>query len=268
MKTTIITVTYDKDLEFLKYNLKSIKKFCNQYHGNVVVIDDHKDDCLQTQKYLESIGQKYFVNKEAKLIKRGYIRQQYIKMYSDMYVPKDCNYICHIDSDSLFKKTHTPDRFFRDGKPIMIKNLYKKLIPHLKSQRVDTQGLEKWQQTTSRIVGFDVDYEFMFRMPLVYPKDLFRKTREYLEKKHNRDSLVEVLKDIPIMSEYNILGAFAHRFMYDDFFWIDRWETPMLIPETGYEDVFGHYSNREFSQPDRYIDLSKSGNELERIVNS
>jgi len=37
MKTSIITITYDKDLEFLKYNLKSIKKFCHEYHENIAV---------------------------------------------------------------------------------------------------------------------------------------------------------------------------------------------------------------------------------------
>lgn len=71
MKTSIVTVTYDKDLEFLKYNLKSIKKFCKGYHENIVVIDDHENDCVETQRYLDSIGQKYFINKEAKQVKQG-----------------------------------------------------------------------------------------------------------------------------------------------------------------------------------------------------
>ena len=70
MKTSIVTITYDKDLEFLKYNLKSIQKFCHGYHENIVVIDDHENDCVETQKYLETIGQKYFINKEAKKIKK------------------------------------------------------------------------------------------------------------------------------------------------------------------------------------------------------
>ena len=81
MKTSIITITYDKELEYLKYNLKSIQKFCHGYHENIVVIDDHENDCVETQKYLESIDQKYFINSEAKKIKQGYIRQQYIKLF-------------------------------------------------------------------------------------------------------------------------------------------------------------------------------------------
>jgi hypothetical protein len=121
MKTSIVTITYDKDLEFLKYNLKSIQKFCKGYHDNVVIIDNHENDCVETQKYLDSVGQKYFVNKEAKQVKKGYVRQQYIKLLSDLYVPSDTDYICHIDADSIFKKEHTPNRFFRNNKPILIK---------------------------------------------------------------------------------------------------------------------------------------------------
>jgi len=80
MKISILTVGFDRDLEYLKCNLKSIKKFCQGYHENVVVIDDHANDCEQTQQYIESIGQKYFINTEAKKIKESYIRQQAKRM--------------------------------------------------------------------------------------------------------------------------------------------------------------------------------------------
>ena len=92
MKTSIITITYDKELEYLKYNLKSIQKFCHGYHENIVVIDDHENDCIETQKYLESIGQKYFINREAKKIKQGLsslvilqLRQHLVSVYYEKY---------------------------------------------------------------------------------------------------------------------------------------------------------------------------------------
>lgn len=265
MKTSIITVTYDKDLEFLKYNLKSIKKFCKGYHENIVVIDDHENDCVETQRYLDSIGQKYFINKEAKQVKKGYVRQQYIKLLSDKYVSHDTDYICHIDADSLFKKEHTPDRFFKKNKPILVKNDYKKLIANQKSAGNPTVSWEKWRDITSKFLNFKVNYEFMFRMPLVYPKSLTKQVREYLEKIH-KSSLLDLVKDLPIMSEYNILGAYAYEFTPEDFFWIDRWEDLEILGQTNYKDVFGHYSSRELEQPARYIDLSGDDNELDKIL--
>ena len=267
MKVSIITITYDEDLEFLKYNLKSIKKFCDGYHENIVVIDDHENDCVETQKYLESIGQKYFVNREAKHVKKGYVRQQYIKLLSDKYVSRDTDYICHIDSDSLFKQKHTPEIYFRDNKPILVKNDYNKIILRQKSIGNSPAPFERWRYMTSKFLNFKVDYEFMYRMPLVYPKDLTKQVREYLEKINNC-SLLDLVKDLPIMSEYNIIGAYAHKFTNDDFFWVDRWEELELLRETSCEelDIFGHYSRREFDQPTRYVDLSTSNNELDKIL--
>src|SRR6056300_1613837 len=108
MKISIVTITYDKDLEFLKYNLKSIQKFCHGYHENIVVIDDHENDCSQTQKYLESIGQKYFINKEAKKIKKGYVRQQYMGYYMDNYLDSSTDYVCCLDSDNILHPSIAP----------------------------------------------------------------------------------------------------------------------------------------------------------------
>ena len=70
------------------------------------------------------------------------------------------------------------------------------------------------------------------------------------------------------MSEYNVMGAYAHEFTHEDFFWIDRWKEDglELIAETNYDDIFGHYSSRATQQPDRYVDLSVKGNELDRII--
>ena len=269
MKTSIITVTYDKDLEFLKYNLKSIKKFCKGYHENIVVIDDHENDCVETQRYLDSIEQKYFINKDAKHVKQGYVRQQYMKLFSDLYVSSDTDYICHIDADSIFKQSHAPEIYFRDNKPMLVKNDYKKLIASQKSAGNPTAPWERWRDMTSKFLNLKVKYEFMFKMPLVYPKNLTKQVRDYLEKIH-KSSLLDLVKDLPIMSEYNIIGAYAYEFTPEDFFWIDRWENVEILRETDYEklEIFGHYSSRELQQPARYIDLNDKNNPITQLLDS
>lgn len=268
LKTSIITVAYDKDLDFLKYNLKSIKKFCKGYHENIVIVDDHENDCVNTKRYLESIDQKYYTNLKAKHVKRGYVRQQYMKLLSDKYVSNDTDYICHVDADSVFKRDHTPDVYFRDNKPMLVKNNYNKLISHLKSLEVTAVPFERWRDITSKILKFKVEYEFMYRMPLVYPKNLTKQVRKYVEDAHGC-SLLELLKDRHTLSEYNILGAYAHKFTSEDFFWIDRWEELDVVQETSLEelDLFGHFSSRETGQPARYVDLNVENNELDKILN-
>jgi len=62
------------------------------------------------------------------------------------------------------------------------------------------------------------------------------------------------------------LGAYAHKFTPEDFFWIDRWETEHLIPETNYKDIFGHYSSRKLQQPRRFVDLSDKDNPISKLL--
>jgi len=249
MKTSIITVTYDKDLEFLKYNLKSIKKFCQGYHENIIVIDDHNNDCTKTRKYLDSIEQKYIVNNEAKHLPIGYIRQQYMKYFMDDYLGS-IDYVCSVDSDNIFNGNNEPSCFFNNGLPVI--------------------GMQKWsdmkchsfRQCANKTLGFDVPYNFMRRMPLVYPLWLFKEVRDYIEKEHSQ-SFLSYFRNLKHTSEYNILGAYAYKFHRDSFYWVDviddkeEWKS-LAVPCT-------QYSNRKKGQPHRYVDLSKKDNVIQQI---
>ena len=249
LKTSILIVTYDKDLEFLKYSLKSISKFCRLYNEVVVVIDDHENDCVETKKYLESIGQKYFINKEAKHITRGYIRQQYIKLYSEKYFDEKTDFVCHLDSDNIFNELNSPDVFFKGCKPVI--------------------GMQKWaempnnnfEESTNKTVGFDVDYNFMRRMPLVYPRCIFKELREFIISSHG--DITTFLNSMKKFSEYNVIGAYCYKFHKDSFYWVDVVEDEKEWNKFAVPCV--QYSNREKSQPYRYVDISKKGNAIEQI---
>lgn len=249
MKTSIITVTYDKDLEFLKYNLKSIKKFCQGYHENIIVIDDHNDDCIKTRKYLDSIGQKYIVNNEAKHVPIGYIRQQYMTYFMDDYL-RDADYVCSVDSDNIFQNNNDPYCFFKNGLPV------------IGMQKWSDMPNESFKQCTNETLGFNSKYNFMRRMPLVYPLWLFKEVRDYIETKHSQ-SFLSYFTNLKHTAEYNILGAYAYKFHRDSFYWVDvikdkeEWED-LAVPCT-------QYSNREKAQPHRYVDLSKKNNVIENL---
>lgn len=208
MKVSIVTITFDRDLEYLKYHLKSIEKFCQGYHENIVVIDDHANDCVQTQRYLESIGQKYFINREAKKIKHGYIRQQYMGYYMDKYLDQETDYVCCADTDNIFTGHHDPSVYFYNNKPVMLMQKWSDM-PNL-----------VFQDSTNSALGFDVNYNFMRRMPLVYPLSIFKKIRSFLELQHNC-TIQEYFKNIELCAEYCIWGAYANKFLTDEFHWVD-----------------------------------------------
>ena len=267
-KVSIITVAYDKDLEFLKYNLKSIKKFCSGYTGNIVVIDDHKNDCINTKHYLESIDQPFFVDTEAKHIHSGYVRQQWMKLFSDKYVPAGTNFVCHIDSDSVFADHHTPVSWFIGGKPIMLRTPYNVIFEHCSEK--DVAGMKSWVELTSDALGFKVDHEYMRGMPLVYPVDIFKEVRAHIEKVHSC-TLLEYLKDKPSISEYNIIGAYAYHYRKEDFYWITEISDRSRNDE--YYDfvkarhrLMQHYSSRAIEQPLRYVDLNSPDNPISKLL--
>jgi hypothetical protein len=272
VNTSIITIAYDKDLEFLKYNLRSIKKFCKGYINNIVIVDDHNEDCQKTIKYLKKINQPYYIDVEAKIVENGYVRQQYIKFQADKYVPNDCDFICHVDCDSLFKREHDPEVYFKNGKPIILKSSYKSIYERLKKRRSpkkarkDIKALKKWKETTSELVGFNVDYEYMQAMPFVYPVETQKRAREYLEKIHSK-SLIDIIKNKKIISEFNILGAYCDKFEKENFFFMDRDECESFkdfIKKR--RSFFAQYSSRKISQPERYVDLSEKDNILDKII--
>jgi hypothetical protein len=272
MKVTIFTVAYDNDLEFLKYNLKSIDKFCKGYHKNIVLLD-RDNSCSKTIEYLDSINQPYFVDVHAAQIKNGYVRQQYIKFKADEYMPEGCEYICWVDSDNIFTKKHTPDVYFNNEKPVILKNSYKNIYKKLREEREperaerDLAAFNVWQETTSELVGFDVQYEYMQSMPFVYPMETQKRFRDYLENLHGM-SLLKLIKNQTIMADANVIGAYCERYEKDKFHFIDRNnenEFKEFIQKR--RSFFAHYSSRKEGQPERYVDLSKEENILSKLIN-
>ena len=69
------------------------------------------------------------------------------------------------------------------------------------------------------------------------------------------------------MADANVIGAYCERYEKDKFHFTDRNnenEFKEFIQKR--RSFFDHYSNREFGQPERYIDLSKEDNILKYII--
>jgi len=256
MKVAIVTIAYDNDLEFLKYNIRSIKKYCHGYTRHCVILDNDQS-CDKTKRYLDGINYPYVVDDLAHEIEHGYIRQQYMKLRCDLHT-QDCDYVCHVDSDSIFTKHNDPTVFFIDNKPVIVISSYDTLIQNRREHN-DHHSIENWRNSTSDAVGFFVDYEFMAQMPLVYPVKIFKKVRDHLEQYHEK-TLYNQLKTINTFSEYNVIGAYAYKHMHTDFYWVDRFNTENL-DQYLYNDFFGHYSSRNVPyQSHRYVDISQHDN--------
>lgn len=225
-KVSIVTVSFDKDLRWLKYSLKSQDRYCDGYHGKVMLYDTHDEDCVASIDYCKAKKIPYAVNEEAEMIPKGYVRQQYIKFFADKYAPKGTTHVCHVDSDSIFTDFHDPSIYFKEGKPIMLMTPYSEFQKEGQPDDVK-HALKVWQDVTSLAMDEKVEYEFMRRMPLIYPMEIHEPMRDHFMKVHNKpmlDYLVDVCELAPPLNnftEYNFMGAWCYKYAKDKFHWID-----------------------------------------------
>ncbi len=229
-KVSILTVTFDKDLHWFGQSYASYKAFCKNYHSYNVVLDTHKNDCNQSKQYCESEGIDFHIDSEAEKVPVGYVRQQYMKFYADKYVPEDTEWICHVDSDSIFYEEHDPSIYFHEGKPIMLYTPYSAFGPG---------EIGEWQDLTTQALKLSspIEHEFMRRMPLLYPKWLTIEMRQWFLKNHNM-SILEYLSKVDNFTEYNFMGAYCwlhHRYLYH---WVDttshHWQNFPFLQENSH----------------------------------
>ena len=154
----------------------------------------------------------------------GYIDQQYTKLNAHLYVPPDTTHVIHMDSDCMM--IGRLSGMFADGKPMLLKTPYSQL---------DDQA-KVWQGVTAHFMGFESEFEYMRRMPLAYPIGIYAKVRDYLTERHGPWEEWFPKIEGRRLSEFNILGAYAERFMPEEFHWIDtsKEDLPPLVARQGW----------------------------------
>jgi len=240
IKPHILIRTYEKDRDWLVYCLKSIKKHNPEIGVTVVAPVGHNVGYPTTHVQPVHLD--------------GYIDQQYTKLRAVAYVPEDVTHVIHIDSDCLVIGDLMD--IFIDGKPIMLKTPW-----HL----LDNEA-QKWREPTRKYLGFDPEFEYMRRMPLVYPTRIYNDLTIHLEKTHGLIGSWFHKIEGRRLSEFNLLGAYADRFIPEEFHWIDTSKEPLppLVVKQGWswggfaamKDEWDTLYNEPSLQPSSTIVLS------------
>ena len=188
MNVDIFIRTYEKDLEWLKYALKSIRLHVTGYRNIVITIPDER---------LIAKSSDYVVI-QVEDLKDGYLGQQFTKMNAHLYTDADA--VVFWDSDVMACEPVDVSEWFYNGKPIVYKTSY---------NSIDTP----WKPITEKVVGFSVEWEYMRRMPLVYFTDTIAASSKWIENKH-KVTLRKYLNSQPYrtFSEFNAIGAYAEKF--------------------------------------------------------
>lgn len=199
----IFIASYAKDFPWLKYCLISIARFARGFAEPVVCVGK-EDDASARQLVKE-------VNSGALVVRFdgvGFMRAQLAMMRADLICPpSDVLYL--VGSDCLFTREFGPGMYCRDDKPVVLMNS----LAHLSKHGSPASG---WTDGVRTGLGVDPKYEYMRRLPSVYPAEVFAPMRAHVERTHGEafDSWVyrqwNRSRDV---SEANWLGAYAHHFL-------------------------------------------------------
>jgi hypothetical protein len=135
-----------------------------------------------------------------------YLGQQVTKLNADLY--SDADFICHIDSDTVWLHDVSPKDFIHKGKAIIYYEPYDKI------------GECPWQPIVEEAIGWKPEFEFMRRPPHTFPRWIYKEMRDHLQATHKVpfDTFVSTRPDRRF-SEYNTLGAYAWKHHRDKFDW-------------------------------------------------
>jgi hypothetical protein len=141
-----------------------------------------------------------------------YLGQQVTKLYADTYT--DADFIIHVDSDCIFRRTCSPSDLCKGGRPEL-----------LVTPCSQFPGRAPWQIATERFLRSKMSYDFMRRQPLMYPRWIYGELRQYARDLHKQELADYVMAQPPLgFSEFNALGAFAYSFYRSAFHWVETGE--------------------------------------------
>jgi len=222
MTHQVLIASYKKDFEWLAPNLTTLRRFSKGFLPPVISVSS--EDAAEARALVKNVYPEAEVWVKDGRPGLGNLRAQVSMMLGDMLCAK-ADYIWLVGSDCVVSSEFTPEPFFRNGKPVMLINSYEELLTY-------APGIEPWRVGTTNALGFEPQYEYMRRLPLIYPRELFALVRRHIESVHGKtfeDYVYDVgayaqksnRSDAANFSESNVMGAFAHRFMEGSYEWVN-----------------------------------------------
>jgi len=220
MKVFINYTTFRRDLKWLDYSLRSIKKYASGFAGVTIVVPDREVPMfLPFEKKFSTPNFPVLIKNFLEFPEKGFVHHLGMKCYADVFQP-DATHILHMDPDCLFSSPVTPGDYFVEGKPVLL------CEPYAAIKEFGHMGRFGWKEVTENTLKFPVENEFMCRHPAVHKKETYRALRDYMESVHPTPFIDFVLKQrnqFPqTFGEFNTLGAFVWEKDRDGYHFINR----------------------------------------------
>lgn len=207
MNIDIFIRTYQKDFYLLNYSLRSIIDNVYGFNNIIICVKEHEFDLLKL--FLE---QNNFIGDNIKIVtdinydilyqqhtNPDYCGQQISKMLVDNW--SNANYVMYVDSDIIFFNHVDVKDFFNDDNKIKYPvRLWE-----------DTGTATIWKNCLDYL-GITKKYEFMCTLPLIFPINIMKKCRNFIELKTNLpfvDACYYIYDNFGF-SEFNIMGSILY----------------------------------------------------------
>ena len=217
--------SFDGDAKWLERTLPLNVERLSGYSD--ICVSGIANECEKVIAICDKNGVRFVPHDESAHIPTGYINQQYSKLCADQLMP-DMDFIMYGDSDSFALRPCSVDEWTIDGKPYMM---------HTPWHKVGQATC--WHAPTWVATGIYPKYEYMRRLPMVYPSALLKSAREHLELLHNM-TLCNYLARVPCFSEFNFLGHYAYERRHEMFTWIDTMDDSITWPDIPFKQCWSH----------------------------
>lgn len=208
-----LVASYRKDFEWLIHNIRSLQKFSVGFLPPAVVVPG--SDYVECQRLLKGLPCDIQVKDGP-----GFGRAQVVMMSGDIHCPKadfvyltgsDCMAIRRFDYTEYWKR----DEATGTDKPIMLWNTWDHLAKH-------KANCLFWRAGTEHALGGVSAGEFMRRLPIVYPRDLYPRVRGHISNLHGdfEKYVNHHVNTVRNFSESDVMGEFAYRYMRQYYTWI------------------------------------------------
>jgi hypothetical protein len=225
MRCEIFVVSFSRDVEFLRYALKSIRRFATGFAGITVVVPDQDDDLFA---WVYDYGAKLRTFNECP--GKGMLHHEYQVMIADRWCPF-ADAILHMDSDCMFWEPVTPADYFVDGRPILYRERYATLTNKLRLN---------WKKAVFDATEIDCDWDCMTRLPIVHLPETYKKAREIIcdhTQQTVESYILSCRNEFPqSYAEFNTLGSVAIAHFPERYHFVDY---DVRTPDGGYDYVRG-----------------------------
>ncbi len=181
--TDILIVNYARDFPYLEWCLRSIQKFARGFHRLLIIVPDRDLTLLKEVLHRVPLFGFSDKNEPIKFLEiqgidewpdKGMLHHMSVIMHADIY--SDSDFICHIDSDTIFTAPVTPDTFIKNGKPILQYERFESI-----GQR--HPGVVEWQKVTQNCLPFAIHYETMRQHGETYSRATYAEARKLMQQK-------------------------------------------------------------------------------------